>query len=240
MWQKEKGILLGAVRHNDKTSVIRIFTESAGTVPYIFHMAQSTRSSARNALLQPLTQIEFESRIVQSDQLQHLKDPRNLHPYQDIPCNPAKGCMVLFLSELLTYALRNEDCNPELFRFLCNAMDRLDQSKCFSNFHLKFILDLCCYLGISPNEDDAQPGSWLDLRDGTFIPTPPAHHDYMDQKLSCKTAMLMSCGEADAEDVPMTGKSRSELLTALNLYLRLHIPEFPVLKSLEVLQSIYS
>lgn len=241
MWEKEKGILLGAVRHNDKSCVARIFTENNGYVPFIFHTSSTTKGVRRNTLLQPLTLISFEIRTMPNDDLQHLKDPVNMHPFTNIPFNPVKSGIALFLGEFLTYALKEERTNEALFKFLEQTTVWMDESDNVGNIHLFIMLKVALHLGISPNWEDFKPGYVLDMRSGTFSTELPSHQDYMVPEQSWKTVCLLQCGSAsEAAGIPMTGTERTGLLKVLNDYFRLHIPGFPILKSIEVLQAVFS
>lgn len=241
MWHKERGIVLGTVRHNDKSSIIHIFTEGNGHVPYVLYAATGNKGARRNTITQPLTIIEFESRIVPSDTLQHLKEPCNIMPFKDIPFNPVKSSIALLLGEFLTYSLREESENRPLFSFIANAISEFDKLENAGNFHLYFILKVIGYLGIGPNTDDYQPGCWLDMRDGTFPAIQPPHYDLIQPDHAYKTVLLMQSENAqEASKTAMTGSERAGLLNCLNDYLRMHIPGFPVLKSIEVLQTVFN
>lgn len=240
-WQKERGIVLGFVRHNDRTAIAHLFTEGNGRVSYVFYLSSGGRNSARNTLLQPLTLLDFESRIVPTSSLQHMKDPVNSIPFTDIPFNPVKSSIALFLGEFLTYALREEGENRQLFNFLTDAVRTLDCGTGTDNFHLYFMLRISAFLGICPNADEYEPGWWLDMRSGLFIPTQPSHPDYIEPGNAYGIAALMRCASAEeAAEVPMTGATRSAILQALNDYYRLHIPDFPTLKSIDVLRTIFN
>ena len=97
MWQQEQGILIGAVRHNDRTCVARIFTRTHGMVPFLWFLSKSGKNAARNTLLQPLTHLEFQAEYIPTDNLHHLKETKNALPYRDIPFNPRKSAIALFL-----------------------------------------------------------------------------------------------------------------------------------------------
>lgn len=238
MWQKEKGIVLGSVRHNDKSSVLHLFTEGYGHVPYVFYMTSSSKSMARNALLQPLTLIGFDNRIVPSNSLQHLREPVNLRPFTRIPFDPVRGSIALFLGELLVHSLREEGENRPLFNFLTGAVSALDSADDVSNLHLFVMLKLSSYLGFRPNADDYSEGCWLDLKDGVYVTCEPQNG--LDPELAYRTIQLLNCGDApESSAISMTGAQRSSLLGGLNTYYRLHMPSFPVLKSLDVLQEVF-
>lgn len=240
-WQKERGIVLGSVRHNDRTVIAHLFTEGCGRVPYVFYLSSGGKNVARNTLLQPLTILEFENRIVPTASLQHIKDPVNLAPFSDIPFNPVKSSIALFIGEFLSYALREEGENRPLFRFLTDSICEFDTSRHTDNFHLYLMLRIAAFLGICPNADEYEPGSWLDMRAGVFVPAQPSHPDYIEPEDAYRIAALLQCDSTgQAASIPMTGASRSAILLALNGYYRLHVPEFPVLKSIDILQTVFS
>lgn len=240
MWDKEKGIVLGSVRHNDKSCIVHVFTEGYGHVPFIFYLSSSGRNAGRNTLLQPLTLIGFEGRIMQSSQLQHMREPMNLRPFSDIPFNPQKSAIALFLGEFLTYALREEGENRQLFRFLADAVCGLDSSDKPWNIHLFIMLKLSACLGIGPNTEDYSEGCWLDLQNGIFVPEEPMHAFAAGPATAFKAVRLLECNSCEeARLIPMTGSERASMLNVLNDYYRLHLPEFPTLKSIEVLQDVF-
>jgi len=242
MWQAEQGILIGAVRHNDRSSVARIFTRTHGMVAFIWFMSRSGKNVSRNTLLQPLTHLDFQADYVPNENLHHIKDAKNSFPYKDISSNPLKSAVSLFLSEFLTYALRDEQNNPGLYRFLTESLQWFDNAPqgAYANFHLAFMIGTAHYIGICPNADEYTPGCVLDMRDGCFSPLLPKHTEFIPAELSYKLHLLMGSSYNDIKDAPLTGQERVMLLNALNTYFRLHVPSFPILKSIEVLETVFS
>lgn len=241
MWQKERGILIGAVRHNDRTSVARIFTETHGMVPFIWFLSKSGKNASRNTLLQPLTNLEFQADYVPTENLHHIKDAKNYLPYRNIPFNAHKSAIVLFLSEFLTHALHDEQNNPGLYRFLTESLQWFDNASdgTYANFHIAFMIGTARHIGIAPNADEYTPGCILDLRDGCFTSVLPKHTDIITADLSYKLHLLMSSDYDGIKNAPLTGQERVMLLNALNTFYRLHMPVFPALKSIEVLETVF-
>ena len=241
MWQTEKGIVTGAIRHNDGISIVKIFTESHGMIPFIYYMSKSGNRTSRNTLIQPLTQIEFQTDYIPSSTLSHIRQPKNNCPYRDIPFNPLKRVIAMFIGEFLTYALSQESDNPGLYNYIVQSIKWLDDAndEVCSNFHILFALQTSSFIGISPNNDDYSAGKYLDLREGTFTASPPFHNDYVNAEISFKIASLMNCDFNNMTKVPLTGMERTAIINNLNLYFRHHIPSFPQLKSIEVLQSLF-
>ncbi len=241
VWKKDRGIVLGAIRHNDKSCVLHLFTEQDGFVSFIFYSPARATGARRNALLQPLTIIGMETRISHDSSLSQLRESANILPFSEIPFNPIKSCIALFLGEFLTYALRNESTNIPLFAFLYDTISELDSAHDTGNAHLFVMLKVAAYIGIAPNSDDYTPGCRLDFESGTFCNSEPSHQNYLDSDESFKVLQLMKSGSiSDAAAIPMTGCMRASLLNSLNTYFRLHLPEFPQLKSVEVLQTVFS
>ena len=61
----------------------------------------------------------------------------------------------------------------------------------------------------------------------------------MPAELSYKLNLLMNSSYDEIKDAPLTGQERVTLLNSLNNYFRLHIPAFPVLKSIEILETVF-
>lgn len=241
MFQQERGILIGSVRHNDRTSIARIFTQTHGMASFVWFISKSGKNAARNTLLQPLTHLDFQADYNPVQDLHHLKEAKNSIPYRDIPFNPEKSAIALLLSEFLTHALQDEQHNPSLFRFLTESLQWFDDAApgTYANFHIAFMAGTARHIGICPNTDEYTPGCILDMREGCFSPLAPQHSEYIPAQPAYKLQMLMNSSYDHMKDAPMTGQERVMLLNALNTYFRLHIPAFPILKSIEVLESVF-
>ena len=241
MYQPERGILIGSVRHNDRTSIARIFTQTHGMTPFVWFLSKTGKNASRNTLLQPLTHLDFQAEYVPNENLHHLKEAKNSLPYRDIPFNPQKSAIALFLSEFLTHALHDEQSNPGLYRFLTESLQWFDSAGqgSYANFHIAFMIGTASHIGICPNADEYIPGCVLDMRDGCFSPLLPKHTEFMPAELSYKLYLLMNSGYDAIKDAPLTGQERVMLLNALNTYFRLHIPSFPILKSIEILETVF-
>lgn len=241
MWQSERGIVLSAVRHNDKTCVVRVFTESRGTVPFIFFLSKTGKNASRNTVLQPLTQIEFQTQYVPSAALQHMREVKNAIPYGSIPFSPEKSAIALYLSEMLSGALSGEQSDPGLFKYMSESFMWFDAATegTFSNFHLLFTLGITQFIGICPNFDDWKPGTVLDLREGCFMSVMPPYPEYAEPGISAKLASLAGKCYDNMDETPLTGQERVRLLEIMGIYFKLHVPMFPALKSIEVLQAVF-
>ena len=240
MWQKEVGILLSVTKHNDKTSIVNIFSREQGYTSFIYYLARNSKGAAKNALLQPLTRVEYESKGArQGSNIQHLSQIRNRAPFKTIPFDPVKRTIAMYLSEFLTYALKNEEMNMPLFNTIDNYTEWLDSAENYSNFHLLLMIEVGKHLGIMPDSSLYKSGYFLDMKEGEYVEREPGHTDFINQQLSYKLALLSATHLNTMQNTPLTHQERVILLRMLNNFYRIHIPLFPVLKSIDILEEIF-
>ena len=91
-----------------------------------------------------------------------------------------------------------------------------------------------------PNADDAKPGNYFDLRASCFTSQQPAHPDFLNPTDAAVVPKLLRMRYDTMRFFRFNGAERSRLLEYINLYYRLHVPNFPELKSLAVLKSLWS
>lgn len=241
MFQAEQGIVLASIRHNDRTNILKVFTRTHGMASFVFHIAQTSKNVAKNSLQQPLTQIEFQTDYKPDAQLLNMKEIKNLRPYRSIMFSPIKSAISLFLSDFLSHALTGEACNPRLYSFLEDSLEWFDAApeNICANFHLAIMLGTAAALGISPDTEGYEDGCFLDMREGCFTKQ-PGHTDFADAFSSATIYRLLKCGLEQTKDVPLNHEQRVLILRTLNNYFRLHIPLFPQLESISVLETVFS
>jgi DNA repair protein RecO (recombination protein O) len=201
---------------------------------------KSTKAKIKKQLFQPLSilEIEFDSRP--KVQLQKLADVRLALPFSSIPFHAHKLSISLFLAEFLYYALRGEQENELLFDYVANSLLWLDgQQDRFSNFHLVFLMRLSRFLGFYPNLDHYQSGDYFDLRESMFQSAPPVHRDFLFPEEANKVQLMMRMDFPTMHLYRMSHDDRNRLLEVTLKYYRLHLPDFPELKSVSVLQELY-
>ena len=214
MLTKTQAIVLHSLKYGETRLIVDMFTRSMGRQSFIVSIPKSTKAKIKKQLFQPLSILELEFDSRPKVQLQKLADVRLALPFSSIPFHAHKLSISLFLAEFLYYALRGEQENELLFDYVANSLLWLDgQQDRFSNFHLVFLMRLSRFLGFYPNLDHYQSGDYFDLRESMFQSAPPVHRDFL--------------------------YDRNRLLEVTLKYYRLHLPDFPELKSVSVLQELY-
>mgnify|MGYP003591387648 CR=1 FL=1 len=240
MLVKSRALVLHSFKYNDSSFISVLFTEVAGEMSFLIRIPKSRRSSGRSKLFQPLNILDIEWDRRENTSLQHLRHVVCSCPYTSLPYQPFKVSIALFISEFLYYALRGERTGGPLFNYICSSLQWLDLAEnSFSNFHLVFLLRLSRFLGFFPNTEDYQEHDFFDLQNSCFTSSPPMHTYYIEPAEAAFIPLLMRMNYETMRLFVFTRSQRNRLLDVLNEYFRLHIPNFPKLKSLEVLRLLF-
>ncbi|MDO4985044.1 MAG: DNA repair protein RecO [Prevotella sp.] len=240
MLTKTQAIVLHAIKYGETRLIVDMFTKVFGRQAFIVSIPKTPKGKVKKQFFQPLTILEIETDIRPRQQLQKLHDVRLAAPFASIPFEPDKLAISLFVAEFLYYALRSEQRNELLYEYLENSIVWLDgQQSSFANFHLVFLLRLTRFLGFYPNLDDYKDGDYFDLRESVFMPMPPVHRDFLHPDEAQKVQLMMRMDFPTMHLFRMSHQERNRLLEVSLKYYRLHLPDFPEMKSIEVLQALY-
>lgn len=240
MYIDDKGIVLQCVKYNDKSFIAHLFTASRGHVSFMINGTHGKRSGTMARLFQPLTFLSFQWDAKPNSSLQRMKEVRMLFVQQDVPFHPVKRSVAMLLAEFLSYTLRNEASNPDLYLYIEHSFRWFDMvEEGYANFHLVFLLKLARFLGIAPNMEAYSDGDLFDLISGHFV----SHGMASDTLLSAYDArLLFLLGGATYETmdaISMNRYDRARLVRCLAVYYGQHMVNFPVLQSLDILQDLF-
>lgn len=237
---RSHGIVLHSLRYDDQKVILDIFTEAAGTVSFMVRLPRNGKHGARASVWQPLALVDvlWEPRHRMS-----LQKPEELvlwHPWRDLPFQPSKSAVGLFLSEFLFHALRSEQENGALFDFVVSSLLWLDTATTrYANFHVVFLLHLSRFLGFMPNVEEWSEGSFFDLQAASFARARPAHPYYIEPSEAALVQKFLRMDYRTMRAVGLNGAGRRRALELITQFYRLHIPEFPEIKSLGVLAEVF-
>lgn len=240
MLTKTQAIVLHSLKYGETRLIVDMFTRSHGRLSFIVSMPKSPGAKLRKPYFQPLTMLEVVVDVRPGLQLQKLRDVRLATAYTSIPFDPNKLSIALFVAEFLYYALKGEQQNVPLFDYVSSSIEWLDaQEGPFANFHLVFLMRLSRFLGFYPNLNHYTVGDYFDLRESEFIPVPPVHRDFLQPQEAEKIQLMMRMDYPTMHLFQMSHTERNRLLEVALTYYRLHLPDFPELRSLTVLQELY-
>lgn len=238
---KSRGIVLHTLRYSDEQLIADVLTEQQGCVTMMVRISRSKRAAVRHSLFQPLAILDLEWTHRPRANMQRPQSVQVAEPFASLPYDPIKLSIALFVAEVLHHAVRVEQMDEELYRYVEHSVLWLDAStQGYSNFHLLFLLRLTHFLGFLPNVTQAEAGSFFDLRSSCFVLQQPAHPDYLLPVEAQLLPKLLRMRYDTMRFFRFSGADRSRLLEAINTYYRLHLPNFPELKSLAVFRELFS
>lgn len=139
------------------------------------------------------------------------------------------------------YATKLEQKNLPLFYFVYDSLVWFDGAhEGIANFHLLFLMRLSFYMGIGPNlSEGLEQSKYFDLDEGKFVPFVPAHSHYLSESDSFHLLQMFRLDYKTMHLYKMSRQERNHSVEVMIEYYRLHIPGFPELKSLSVLQELF-
>ncbi len=240
MLVKTEAIVLHSIKYGETRLIVDMFTREAGRLSFIVPMPKTQKGRLKKQYFLPMTLLEIECDIRQRVQLQKLKEARLLTAYTSISFSPEKLAISLFVAEFLYHALRSEQQNVPLFAYISDSMQWLDMAPAnYANFHLTFLMHMSRFLGFYPNLDDYVDGCVFDMRAASFSQQVPTHRDFLQADDSRRIHTLMRMDFPTLHLFQLSHHDRNRITEVLLHYYRLHIPQFPELKSLSVLQELW-
>ena len=159
MLEKTLGIVLHIIPYNDKISVAHLYTEQYGRSSYLIPQGGGKKARMFRSLFMPFSILELDIDYRNSRELQKIIEARTVLPLQNIYSDPVKNAEALFLSEVLCQTIKEPEPNLPLFAFIARSIQVLNiMEEGKSNFHICFLLQLCSFLGFSPNMETYRPG----------------------------------------------------------------------------------
>ena len=208
-------IVLHTTKFGENSIVVHTLSREYGRRSFLVRGAGKKLMS----LFLPLNILEAE--VVESSK-STLYTARNLsarHPLMGIRSNIFKNSMTMFMSEVLYRVVKDGVNEPGLYEWCERNILLLDAVQAdFSNFHLRFLLELAVALGFSPESRDLQPfvGSNFDV-----------------------VGRLMRGSLAETMLIPMTGSQRNEVAEQILRYIEYHTDSTLRINSLKVLRELF-
>lgn len=240
MLVKTEAIVLRALKYGDAQLIVDLFTERMGCVTFIHRVKKTKHGRIGVQFFQPLTHLEIEYDALHNGRLPRLKEVRMVSPYLSIPFDALKLSISLFIAEFLYQCVKGEQASSALYQYVSTSVHWLDAATTgFANFHLVFMLHLTRFIGFYPNLEDDTGHDFFDLRNGVFTPNQPAHGDFIVPSEASKIRLLMRMNYDSMHVFSFTRQERNRCVEMILKFYRLHVPSFPELKSLSVLQVLF-
>ena len=209
-------IVLHTTKVGENSIVVHALSKEYGRRGFLVRGAGKRLMS----LLLPLNILEAE---VTESSKSTLLSARNLtarHSLLGIRNNIFKNSMTMFMSEVLYRVVKDGTREEGLYEWCERSILLLDAVQTdFSNFHLRFLLELTVALGFSPEARDLQP----------FVGD---HYPVVDR--------LMRGSFAETMLLPLNGQLRNEIAEEVLRYIEYHTESSVNVNSLKVLRDLFT
>lgn len=253
MLVKTEALVLHSIKYGEQKMIVDMFTRLHGRQAFLVSLPKTARARLKKQYFQPLTLLNLEYDYQPQQQLQKLKEAGILLPMPSLLSEPSKLAISLFLSEFLYHALKGEQQNQPLFDYMTNSLLWLDnKEEGFANFHLTFLMHLSRFLGFYPNSltptlshkekgvETEGEALYFDLRTATYCSAPPLHHDFLMPEEARMLGLMMRMDFATMHLFRMNRQQRNRCIEVALHFYRLHLPDFPDLRSLDVLRDLWA
>ncbi len=237
MLVKTKAIVISSLKYQEKSLIVKCFTQSNGLKSYFVRDAFSSRKSNQKiAYFQPLTILEIEAVHKNKGTLENFKEIKIAIPFQSIHSDIYKSTIAMFISEILHHSIHEEEKNESLFTFLETALYWLDNHDEIANFHLILMLEATKYLGFYPDVSDIDL-PFFEMNEGIFTPFHAISSLTEHQTNLFKKLIPL---KFDNNQKTFHIIERQIVLKTLIDYYSYHLDGFKKPKSLEVLTAVFS
>ena len=209
-------IVLHTTKFGENSIVVHTLSKEYGRRGFL---VRGAGKKATMSLFLPLTLLEADIVETTKSTLYTAKNLTARHPLLGIRNSVYKNSMTMFMSEVLFRVLKEGTYEPGMYEWCERSILLLDAVESdFSNFHLRFLLELAVALGFSPELRDLQP----------FVGD---NYQVVEQ--------LMSGSFAETMLIPMNGQLRNEIAEEVLRYIEYHTESALNVNSLRVLRELF-
>ncbi|MCH5220640.1 MAG: DNA repair protein RecO C-terminal domain-containing protein [Muribaculaceae bacterium] len=243
---KIRAVALRTVPHNDKASILTVWSAEKGRLALLLSAGNTAESRRRRALTMPMSLFEGVVNLRHDSNINRLHEIKAWSPdgfSADVSFHPIRSTVALFLSEVLNVVTREEDADPALWKLITETVPVIARgdSGVLANLPVSFLVRVAQVLGIAPDMERVKKGLYFDMVEGVFRNTLPTHN-FALSAAETKLMLLMahaSHGYDKLGHIKLNRKERALFLEKAIQYFTLH--HYPVnkLKSLEILRTVF-
>ena len=237
---QSRAIVLRQIKYSETSLILKIYTEKEGLLSFIAKGVRGKKGKLRSAQFQTLNLLDLSYREARKSDLRQILDLKVIDPFTDLPFNPIKRSLAIFISELLQNTIKEQEQNLKLFEFLYNSIHWIDLSKQgYKHFHLLFMIKLTKYLGFYPMLKGYKEAQYFDLQQGVFSGVRPQNTQYLDSEELKAWKQLINSKMESNNCLMFSNTLKRKLLQTMIRYYKLHLVHFKELNSHHILQSVF-
>lgn len=217
MTQNTELIVLHTTKFGENSLVVHTLSKDYGRRSFL---VKGAGKKSMMSLFLPLNVLEADILETNKSTLFTARHLTAKHPLLGIRNNMFKNSMTMFMSEVLYRVVKDGAYEQGLFEWCEKDILLLDAIQTdFSNFHIRFLLELTVALGFSPESQDLMP----------FV---GEHYPAVEK--------FMTLPFADSMLIPLNGAARNEIAEEILRYIEYHTESSVNVNSLKVLRELFA
>ena len=208
-------IVLHTTKFGENSIVVHTLSRDYGRRSFLVRAAGKKAMS----LLLPLNILEAEIAESTKSTLYTARNLTSRHPLVGIRNNIYKNTMTMFLSEVIYRTIKEGAQEHDLFEWCRGQILLLSAMESdFSNFHIRFLLELSVALGFSPETSDLMP--------------------FVEENYTT-VSEFMTSSFAESMLIPLSGPVRNKICEDVLRYIEYHTESTLTINSLKVLRELF-
>ena len=210
-------IVLHTTKFGENSIVVHTLSKEYGRRSFL---VRGVGKKSSMSLFLPLNFLEADIIETTRSTLYTAKNLVARHPLLGIRNNICKNAITMFMSEVLFRILKEGVYEQGLYEWCEKNILLLDAVESdFSNFHIRFLLEMTVALGFRPSLSDLQP----------FVGD---HYHVVEE--------FMSLPFAESMMIPLNGAVRNEIAEEILRYIEFHTESALNINSLRVLRELFT
>ena len=236
---KTRGICLQTSKYAESSVIAQVLTEEKGLQSYIISGVRSAKPRVHASLLQPLSVLDMVVYWRSDPGLFRTRELKaHLMPLRT-PFELPRTAVAVFVAEVLSKALRQSESPPELFEFVVEFAEHLDQAeRGVALLPTYFLLRLTQYLGFPPEFPAFGAPYFFDAVQGYFLPEPPDHPRHGDADVSQLLVDMASRPLGSLHEVRSQRTTRTQATLLLLDYIKGQLGNFGQVQSHRVYAEV--
>lgn len=210
-------IVLHTTKFGENSIVLHTLSKEYGRRGFL---VRGVGKKSMTSLFLPLTVLEADITESSKSKLYTARNLNAKYPLNGIRGNMFKNSMTLFMSEVLYRVVKEGGNEQGLYEWCEKSIQLLDSIESdFSNFHIRFLLELAIVLGFSPEAQDLRPFT------GDHFPI---------------VERFIQGSFAESMLIPLSGQVRNEIAEEILRYIEFHSESAVNVNSLKVLRELFA
>ena len=210
-------IVLHTTKFGENSIVLHTLSKEYGRRGFL---VRGVGKRSMTSLFLPLTVLEADITESSKSKLYTARNLNAKYPLNGIRSNMFKNSMTLFMSEVLYRVIKEGGNEQGLYEWCEKSIQLLDSIESdFSNFHIRFLLELAIALGFSPEAQDLRPFT------GEHFPI---------------VERFIQGSFAESMLIPLSGQVRNEIAEEILRYIEFHSESAVNVNSLKVLRELFA